>query len=119
MAESGVCKLAGKPLELFGLRSDEKEFPVEMSLASWMGNDGIEIGAKLKDITERREKELRLERLAHHDAVTGLVNKAGFLSTLEGPSTFHGSNLFAIDLDGFKEVNDTFGHGVGDSLLQR
>ena len=118
MAQSGVCRLAGKALELFGLKSDGTEFPVEMSLASWVGTSGIEIGAKLKDITERREKEMRLKKLAHHDALTGLVNKAGFLTALDNPKTFEGSTVFAIDLDGFKEVNDTFGHAVGDSLLQ-
>jgi diguanylate cyclase (GGDEF)-like protein len=61
---------------------------------------------------------------AHHDALTGLVNRAGFIGRLEvavgpvGPDTGSVSLMF-IDLDDFKHVNDDLGHAAGDELLRQ
>lgn len=77
--------------------------------------------ANVEDITERRENEVVLERLATTDSLTGLMNRYSFgravserCSTLEPGEQFV---LALIDLDRFKLVNDTFGHPVGDQLL--
>lgn len=63
----------------------------------------------------------QLLHLAHHDPLTGLLNRAGFndaaTAQLEAPSSDHPSCVLFIDLDRFKEVNDTFGHPVGDQLI--
>ena len=118
VSTTGVSNLSGKTIELVAVRRDGSEFPVEMRLASWLGPDGIEIGAQIHDITDRRERELRLEHLAHHDALTGLANRNGFSKKLEAVIARGHATVFAIDLDRFKEVNDTFGHAVGDTLLQ-
>ncbi len=118
VSTTGVSNLSGKTIELVAVRRDGSEFPVEMRLASWRGPDGIEIGAQIHDITDRRERELRLEHLAHHDALTGLANRNGFSKKLEAVIARGHATVFAIDLDRFKEVNDTFGHAVGDTLLQ-
>lgn len=77
--------------------------------------------ANVEDITERRQNEVVLERLATTDSLTGLMNRYSFgravserCSTLEPGEQFV---LALIDLDRFKLVNDTFGHPVGDQLL--
>lgn len=77
------------------------------------------------DITERRRRELRLRQLAERDPLTGLHNRRSFertlrarLASLERPRRGCGEwSLMMIDLDGFKEVNDTCGHAGGDAVL--
>jgi diguanylate cyclase (GGDEF)-like protein len=62
----------------------------------------------------------RLHRLAHSDALTGLPNRRAFLDVVAATAAdgTGGSAVAYLDLDGFKAVNDRFGHGVGDALLQ-
>ena len=76
-----------------------------------------------RDITERKELETKLERLATTDALTGLCNRRGFDEVLdrEWKSTLRtGSptSLLLLDLDRFKLLNDTYGHTVGDDCLR-
>lgn len=77
----------------------------------------------LEDITERKRNEEAIAHLAHHDVLTGLPNRALFEMHFGSALTaakYGDSNLavIAIDLDGFKEVNDTHGHAAGDAVLQ-
>ncbi|MBS1190803.1 MAG: domain S-box/diguanylate cyclase protein [Rhodocyclaceae bacterium] len=74
------------------------------------------------DITRKKESEQRLERLAHHDALTGLPNRSLFRDRLQqairkSRRDQQSLALFFIDLDHFKAVNDTLGHVAGDQLL--
>jgi diguanylate cyclase (GGDEF)-like protein len=71
---------------------------------------------------EQEESKRRIERLAHYDALTGLLNRATFLQKTGealAASVERGERLaiYCLDLDGFKSVNDTCGHLVGDRLL--
>lgn len=70
----------------------------------------------------RFDDKRQLSHLAHHDALTGLLNRHAFLTRLKAwlhADTYKASNLYLlyIDLDGFKAVNDTWGHDVGDRVL--
>ncbi|UYO44816.1 EAL domain-containing protein [Rhodopseudomonas palustris] len=75
-----------------------------------------------QDVTDRKEAERRLEQLAYTDPLTGLANRALYKRKLadlfENQLSEHGQHtLYLIDLDRFKEVNDSLGHSTGDSLL--
>ena len=76
----------------------------------------------LEDITERRNAEARISHLARYDELTGLPNRVNFRDEIEHLLTMpheegHLSALLFIDLDQFKQVNDTLGHPCGDQLL--
>jgi len=75
----------------------------------------------LRDISERRRAEQALERMALFDSLTGLSNRAAINQHLAGRVARPGGTAFSlmfVDLDGFKGVNDSFGHRAGDLLLQ-
>jgi len=86
--------------------------------------DGNKVFAAIfSDISERKLAEKRIENLAFYDELTQLPNRRLFYDRIEvALATAHRNNekmaLFFIDLDYFKEVNDNFGHRVGDKLLQ-
>jgi diguanylate cyclase (GGDEF)-like protein len=75
-----------------------------------------------EDITEQRQAEIKIEYMAHHDALTGLANRVLLNQRLEDAldRVFEPEMLAVhhLDLDQFKAVNDTFGHAAGDKLLK-
>jgi diguanylate cyclase (GGDEF)-like protein len=76
----------------------------------------------IAEISERRQAESKLNYLAYHDPLTGLSNRRSFIERLEESLRDAGRHaqrtaVLFIDLDQFKQVNDSFGHGVGDELL--
>jgi diguanylate cyclase (GGDEF)-like protein/PAS domain S-box-containing protein len=77
----------------------------------------------VQDVTERKEQEARIEHLAYHDALTGLPNRAMLMDRLtqalaQAQRRQVEAAVVFIDLDRFKLVNDSLGHGAGDALLQ-
>ena len=77
----------------------------------------------MRDVTERKTLQERLEALAFMDGLTGLMNRRGFDATLE--RTWAGAmanesqmSLLLLDIDHFKRFNDSFGHHVGDDCLR-
>src|SRR5713226_2215768 len=75
-----------------------------------------------EDVTDRRQTESRMAHMAYHDGLTDLPNRVAFLQALtqmieacEG--TDEEFAVLSVDLDGLKEVNDVFGHAIGDKLL--
>jgi diguanylate cyclase (GGDEF)-like protein len=76
-----------------------------------------------EDITEQRQQEARIAHLARHDALTELPNRIQFLeemASIEPALTRgHQAAVLCIDLDHFKDVNDTLGHAIGDKVLKQ
>jgi diguanylate cyclase (GGDEF)-like protein/PAS domain S-box-containing protein len=78
--------------------------------------------AQILDVTDRRAYEQRLQHEADHDPLTRLFNRRGFESALDLHLSYcrrYGASgaMLALDLDGFKNVNDTLGHAAGDELM--
>jgi diguanylate cyclase (GGDEF)-like protein/PAS domain S-box-containing protein len=93
-------------------RPDETEFlPEERQLLETTAN-------LVGQMVARRRDRDRLWQMANHDALTGLPNRRYFQEKLEAEGGKPGTALLLVDLDHFKEVNDTLGHDVGDALLE-
>lgn len=87
------------------------------------GDDDIRWVLAFQDITERKKTDQELAQMAHYDKLTGLTNRQTFIESLERALARAGRGqrqlaLFFIDLDGFKEINDSLGHIAGDHVLQ-
>ncbi|MDL5028829.1 diguanylate cyclase [Vibrio sp. TMPB1044] len=85
--------------------------------------DEFDMVLTLSDLSNVKEME-RLEHLAHHDALTGLANRAQLYKVMDDviTSSHYSNQLFAViylDLDGFKHVNDNYGHDAGDAILKQ
>jgi diguanylate cyclase (GGDEF)-like protein/PAS domain S-box-containing protein len=111
------------PYEKEYIRKDGRRIPLRLNGALVTGSDGQQyIWSTVEDITDRKRTEEVMYRLAHYDALTSLPNRTLFLDRLgqdikKSNRSGHALALLYIDLDQFKEVNDTLGHHVGDALL--
>jgi diguanylate cyclase (GGDEF)-like protein/PAS domain S-box-containing protein len=105
------------------IRRDGGDLWVETSLARLSeAPDDKEIVLQVQDITERKRSEERLRYLADHDPLTGVFNRRRFVEeldreTADGQRYGVSTAVLVLDVDHFKQVNDTYGHAVGDDVL--
>ena len=110
-------------LEALIRRPDGSEFFVRVTISRYQGQDGTpRIIGLVEDITDTRAALARLEHLAGHDVLTGLVNRHQFTDRLtraleDADPTGHPLAIAFLDLDRFKVINDSLGHDIGDELL--
>jgi len=113
----------GDRMDLLAQRKDGSEFAVDVSLGVLKSEQGKLIISAVRDISERKQFEAKIIHQATHDALTGLPNRA-FFRELLARGLVHArreDKLLAVlflDLDGFKNINDSLGHEAGDSLLK-
>ena len=105
------------------VRTDGSIMDLELTGTVVAGRGERCVVAVVNDITERVRDDARLNYLAFSDGLTGLANRTLFLdrlrqSLLASRRTGDGFALLACDLDGFKSINDTYGHEVGDQVLR-
>ncbi len=120
---TGEGKLLDNRTEISALRRDGSEFPVELTLSQHQYADKTTFTAFIRDITRRKVASEQLLQLAHFDTITNLPNRVLFYDRLqqEIKKTQRVGLPLAVlllDLDHFKEVNDTLGHYKGDILLK-
>ena len=119
---TGEGSILNSRIEITSLHRDGHEFPVEVAITTIKVENQHEFSAFIRDITAKKESEELIWKQANFDKVTGLPNRHMFHDRLEQEvKKAHRAGLqmalFFIDLDRFKEVNDTLGHDMGDILL--
>ena len=116
----------GRATEYFLLRRDGSTFPGEIGSSALVNDDGHAIGVTVvvRDISEWKLFERDLKHQAQHDALTDLPNRTLFQEMLN--QLLHSTRredsscaLLLLDLDGFKYLNNTFGHHLADHVLQQ
>ncbi len=113
----------GESSELFCRRRDGSTFPADISVSPLAGDEGPMVFAIIRDITERKKFEEILRKLSTTDGLTGLANRRSFDEAikLEWRRALRAGTsiaLIMVDIDNFKELNDTYGHPAGDECLR-
>ncbi|MDR3734560.1 MAG: EAL domain-containing protein [Acidobacteriaceae bacterium] len=142
--EDALAQQIDTGIELCGLRKNGSGFPIEIMLSPLESVDGILVTAAIRDITLRKKSEefllqkvqelnrsvnsarVMTQQMAHsaeHDALTGLPNRLLLNDRVEQAIALaerHHNQVAVLflDLDGFKHINDSLGHPIGDKLLQ-
>ncbi len=118
--QTGQRKVMGLGRDVFGLRNNGEVFPMHLSLGEGdLDGDQVFVGV-CHDISNRVALQQRAARLAEYDRLTGCLNRDAFsqrLSQLVVSGKYPTLGLMYVDLSGFKQINNHFGHRVGDHVL--
>lgn len=119
---TGVKHVIGTTQQLDAMRINGEVFPTELSISEVRAGGKRLFTAIIRDITERKRLEDKIQKMAHYDELTGLANRALFQDRLSQAIALARRResklgLLYLDLDRFKPVNDNYGHAAGDMLL--
>jgi diguanylate cyclase (GGDEF)-like protein/PAS domain S-box-containing protein len=113
------------PLDCIFSRRDGIQIPIEGSIAPIHNREGLAAGAVIvvRDVSASQAMTLQMTHLAEHDPLTGLPNRLLFNDRVKQAIALAARHkkqvaLLYLDLDGFKHINDSLGHSIGDKLLQ-
>ncbi len=121
---TGDAKLVGiGPYEVQARHKDGTLFDMDLAVNEAIVNDEIIFIANVRDISRRKGLQRKLEYLSNYDSLTGLPNRSFIMDSLKQfiKAATRNNNRLAVmflDLDNFKKVNDSYGHNVGDKLLE-
>ncbi|WP_067499786.1 bifunctional diguanylate cyclase/phosphodiesterase [Actinoplanes sp. TFC3] len=121
VARAGVTGAEG--LDLTAVTADRRLLQIDCTIRDLRADPTVRgVVLTVRDVTERRRLENDLAHQAFHDGLTGLANRVLFRNRLEHSFAMAGVagaelGVLFVDLDDFKEVNDTLGHAIGDQLL--
>lgn len=105
------------------VRKDGKKIWAELKVIPIGRKDKPDIQIVFRDVTSRKRYEAQLEHLAYHDPLTGLINRRMFTEHVKkaidkAKTSREKIAIMYFDIDKFKSINDTYGHDIGDQLLQ-
>ncbi|MES9856949.1 MAG: diguanylate cyclase [Sedimenticola sp.] len=118
------ARLVGQTVEQKAVHRDGTIFPIDLGIGVMLINGERKFTGVIRDITDRKQAEKEVRRLAMTDPLTGLANRNRFHTSLEAALKMAERKnwqvaLVTLDLDRFKPVNDSYGHQVGDELLKQ
>ncbi|MEA2021449.1 MAG: diguanylate cyclase [Candidatus Caldatribacteriota bacterium] len=121
--KTGKGPAIGKTLELSAIRKNGQEFPIALSLSAVKLKGKWNAIGIIRDISQRKEAEEELKKLARIDPLTGCYNRRYGLELLDRQLKLSQRSKFPLllaflDIDGFKLINDNFGHDEGDRVLR-
>jgi diguanylate cyclase (GGDEF)-like protein/PAS domain S-box-containing protein len=112
-------KVIGIGRKVEGRRKNGEIFPMYLAVTEVESSLGLQFIGLVRDISQEEIDRQQIEHLALHDVLTELPNRANFNKRLAASTALkEGFALLFIDIDGFKPVNDNFGHDVGDMVLR-
>jgi len=117
-------RVLGVAREILGRRNSGSRFPMDVAISEMKLANQQYFIAIIRDITSRKAQTAALRYQALHDSLTDLPNRLLLFDRIQqalrsAQRSDHSMSLILMDLDRFKEVNDTLGHHVGDKLLQQ
>lgn len=117
-----TCLADSRWTGMVAARRQNLSFPAELIATPLKDDKGFIAGVSIafQDVSERQQREQALRRESEMDPLTGLINRRGFERLLPSRLAYGGQKLalLYLDLDGFKEINDSHGHQAGDVILR-